>query len=65
MLDPAVRVLDRFTKRLGARNAYHDKRSDDPIDNDTEQDLNPDAPTIKHTIQRLKLDFAKDRIHHN
>ena len=47
------------------RETYHDKRSNDPIDNSTEQNLYPDVPIPEYAMQCLELDFAEDRVHHD
>lgn len=45
--------------------AYHQKRCNDPIQEDAERNLNPDISVAKHTIKHFKLHFAEYRVHHN
>ena len=44
---------------------YHEERGNDPIDKDTEQDLDPDLTLPERKMQSLILDFTEYGIHHD
>lgn len=37
----------------------------DPVDKDTECDLNPQCSLTEGMVQRLEAYFAEDRVHHD
>ena len=45
--------------------AYHEKRGNDPINNNAERNLNPYLTGFKDLMQALKAHFAENGIHHN
>jgi hypothetical protein len=47
------------------RRAYHEEWSYDPIYNDTESDLLPDATMREYYVKRLVPDLAENRVHHD
>lgn len=44
---------------------YHKKRGNDPINNDTERNLNPYLTGFEDLMQALKAHFAENGIHHD
>lgn len=45
--------------------AYHEKRGNDPINNNTERNLNPYLTGFEDLMQALKAHFAENGIHHD
>lgn len=45
--------------------SYHQERSNNPIDNDAESNLDPDTTLSEDMVQRFVPYFAKNRIHHD
>lgn len=47
------------------QSGYHQERSNNPIDDNAEGQLDPDLAMSKYPVQGLKLDFAQYGIHHD
>jgi len=47
------------------RKCHHEERSNDPIHNEAEADLNPNFPGAEYVVEGFILDLAQDRIHHD
>jgi len=44
---------------------YHDERRNNPVHDNTKQNLHPNIPLPQHIVQSLKPDLAKNWIHHH
>jgi len=44
---------------------YHKERSNNPVDQHAEKDLDPDRSFPKDAVESFVLDFAKNGIHHH
>ena len=51
--------------RIRGRGRYHKERSDDPVEKDAEEDLDPNFTFAKDVVEGFELDFAKDGVHHH
>lgn len=49
----------------GLNNSYHQERSNNPIDEDAETNLDPDPTLSEDMVQRFVSYFAKNRVHHD
>ena len=47
-----------YTGRLRRIGIHHKKRSNDPIQNNAETNLNPNRSLVEDVVQRLVLDLA-------
>lgn len=56
-----VIIGDRGEGRLAA---YHEQRSDDPVQDDAEEDLDPNFAFAENVVEGFELDFAEDGVHH-
>ena len=44
--------------------SYHEEWGNDPINNNTERNLNPYLTAFENMMQALKANFAENRVHH-
>jgi hypothetical protein len=63
MPEPTTRVSEG--RHMGGSGAYHEERSNDPVDDDTEGYLPPDLGFLEHQVQSLEADLTHDGIHHD
>lgn len=61
--DPATELVP-FIDGLGVT-TYHEKRSDKPIDDNAEPNLNPNSSFTENVVQGFVFDFAKNWVHHD
>lgn len=51
--------------RIGGRGRYHEERSDNPVEEDAKEDLDPDFTFAEDVVEGFELDFAEDGVHHH